>query len=81
MTREQWIEETMNSIACLRNVQMPAELPSKIMSGLKQEVPPAVRWAIAASIAALIALNSFTMLQHEPPAAKLLIEEYFLPEI
>ena len=68
--KEKWINETLESIDRIKPADVPSSLNQKIFDHLFVKeariisIRPRVKWAIAASMALLIALNSLIVLQY-----------------
>lgn len=69
--KENWIQETLNSVDCIKRADANEDLYDKVMQrSQKREakimsIKPQLVWRVAASITLLIGLNVFTLLsQH-----------------
>lgn len=66
--KETWIEETFNSLDGITPVEMPPSLHQQIINRLQTSeakviaIRPQVKWAIAASLALLISVNSLIVI-------------------
>ena len=64
--REQWIDETMNSLTGMQPAQAPAYMRQRISDAvkfpLKQRLSLSVSWSLAAGLALLVSINIWTVL-------------------
>jgi len=67
--KEKWIEQTIHTAAMVRKAEPPETLTENVLKRLPAmergiaSLQPYTKWTIAASIALLIVLNSFTFIK------------------
>jgi hypothetical protein len=67
--KENWIEDTLELASIVRKVEVPEKLTENVLKKLPTtekgivSLQPYTQWMIAASIALLIGLNSFTFIK------------------
>jgi len=70
ISKEKWIEDTLELASMVRQVELPETLQENVLKRLPTlergivSLQPYTQWTIAASIALLIALNSFTFIKY-----------------
>jgi len=69
ISKEKWIEDTLELASVVRQVELPETLQENVLKRLPAmergiaSLQPYTKWTIAASIALLIVLNSFTFIK------------------
>lgn len=84
--KEKWIEETLNSLDNTKRVEISFSLAQKILQELRKSetkvvsIRPQIKWAVAASLALLIGLNSLMIIQYNKTIKQHKQESYNLSE-
>jgi membrane protease subunit (stomatin/prohibitin family) len=66
-SKEQWIDEVMNSLNGMKHAQAPAGLQQRIMNELARRkqmslrIPASLSWSLAAGLLLLVSLNIFSV--------------------
>ena len=77
-TKENWIEETINSLDTIQRVEVPLSLSSSLVNNSKQKeirLSAIQKWTIAASVIVLLGINLISMNQYSKKSEKLSLNE------